>query len=198
MKSEDENMELQKEAPNLAAINKQNTFKTPDGYFESLNEQIVNQVNIIDALDHQNEFDVPAGYFENLEQQVQSAIYLEDIKAQNTVTKDFDVPVGYFADAEKRIKNSITTKPKKSNIIQLYFVRYAAAACILLTTSLGVYINIKHSTSVDYQLSKIPAKEIEIYLNQHTDASDLPMLMESIDEDANLDLDDFELENTIK
>ncbi len=190
MKSEDENMELEKEAPNLTAISKENAFETPNGYFNNLTEQINSQVKITQLVAKTNDFDTPAGYFENLDQQIQSRVSLDNLKAN-----DFNVPANYFADSQKRIQNSVITKSKKSNVIKLHFIRYAAAACILLTTTLGVYINIKHSTTVDYQLSKIPVQEIESYLNQHTDGSDLPMLIESID-DANLSIDDFELENT--
>ena len=194
MKSEDDNMELEKEAPNLAAVSKRNAFEIPDGYFSEMTEQITNQVNAYELIGDENKFDTPTAYFENLSQQIQSSVFLDAIKVDGSTNNGFDVPAGYFSESEQRIRKNITAKPKKSNLIKLQFVRYAAAACILLTTSLGVYFNVKHNTSVDYQLSKIPATEIETYLHQHTDGSDLPMLLENIGDDIDFDFNESNLE----
>lgn len=193
MKSEDEHMDLQKEAPNLTAISKENAFEIPEGYFENLNEQILNQVKIDELVENKNSFNVPTNYFEHLASQIQSEIYLDNLKPADTNNSGFNVPIDYFENAEKRIQKNIIPKAKKAKFSKLQFVRYAAAACILLTTTLGIYFNVKYTTSVDQQLSKIPASEIETYLNQHTDGSDLPMLMENIDEDTNLGMEDFKL-----
>lgn len=195
MNSEDENMELEKEAPILASIGKKNNFEVPNGYFENLSEQILNQALLNDLAGNKNNFELPNGYFESLDQQIISSIYLDTIKTNSAESNGFDVPVGYFADSKQRLLNSINTQPKKSKVIKLHFVRYAAAACILFTTSLGIYFNVKSETSINTQLSKIPAKEIESYLNQHTDSSDLPMLIENIDE-TNLTIDDFNADKT--
>nr|WP_294895887.1 hypothetical protein [uncultured Pedobacter sp.] len=196
MKSEDENMELEKEAPFLASISRDNVFKTPEGYFEGLSEQVLNQIKLNDFAGDENNFNVPEAYFENLSQQIQSAVYLDALKNNSAKNDGFNVPADYFSDSQSRILDSINAKPKTSKIIKLHFIRYAAAACILFTTSLGIYFNVKNATSLDTKLSKIPAKEIELYLNQHTDSNDLPMLIENIDDNANLSIDDFNVEKT--
>ncbi len=196
MKSEDDNMELEKEAPILAAISKENTFNTPDGYFSNLTEQILAQANLNELIAEETSFNVPNNYFENLEQQIRSAVYLDELKEVDSKGHGFEIPANYFSESKKLIQNSISS-PNSTKVLKLHFIRYAAAACILFTTTLGAYFNVKHNTAVAHQLSKIPALEIETYLNQHTDNSDLPMLIENIDDDANLSIDDFQLEKTI-
>lgn len=195
MKSEDENMEPEKEKQYLTAINKKNPFETPDGYFDGLTERITNQIKLNEFVDTENKFTTPPDYFEELSQQIQSKVYLDNIKAHDSQNGGFEVPDGYFADAAESIQNIIAAKPK-TKVLKLHFIRYAAAACILLTATLGVYINIQHNTAVDYQLSQIPSTEIESYLNLHTDGNDLPMLIENIDDDTDLSIVDFELEKT--
>lgn len=190
MKREDEKMELEKEAPILASINKKNVFETPEGYFNNLSEQILNQIEINQLVGNENNFKVPEDYFDNLTQQIQSATYL----TANAEGDGFNVPANYFNQAQERILDNAFNKPKASKVIKLHFVRYAAAACILLTTTLGIYFNIKQNTSIDNQLSKIPAKEIESYLNQHIDGGDLPILIENIDGNKDLTIEDFNLE----
>ncbi|HTN19489.1 MAG TPA: hypothetical protein VL125_03395 [Pelobium sp.] len=191
MKSEDENMELEKEGPFLAKLSRENSFKTPEGYFENLPEQVLSQIKLDKLAGNETHFKVPVDYFENLGHKIQSEVYLDSIKTEND---GFNVPANYFSDSQKSIQNSVNIKPKTSKVIGLHFIRYAAAACILLTTSLGIYFNVKNETSLDSQLSKIPAKEIESYLNQHTDGNDLPMLIDNIDE--NLSIDDFNVDKT--
>ena len=194
MSSEDENMELEKEAPFLAKLSRENTFKAPEGYFENLPEQVLNQIKLNQLAGNETSFRVPTDYFENLNEKIQSTIYLDALKSNSAENDGFNLPANYFSDSQKRIQNSISAKPKTAKVIKLHFIRYAAAACILLTTSLGIYFNVKNETSLDSQLSKIPAKEIESYLSQHTDGNDLPMLIDNIDE--NLSIDDFNVDKT--
>lgn len=193
MKSEDDKMELEKQAPILATISNQNPFKTPEGYFNALTEQITNQVKISELTN--NPFEVPNNYFNELNQQITSSVYLNTFKDLESKDYGFDVPTNYFYEAQERIQNSIA-KPKTSKIIKLHFIRYAAAACILLTTTLGVYFNVKYTTTVSHQLARIPAHDIETYLNQHTENTDLPMLIENIDNVSDLSMDDFQLKKT--
>ncbi|WP_017259423.1 hypothetical protein [Pedobacter arcticus] len=193
MKSEDDKMELEKEAPTLATISKQNTFKTPEGYFNELTEQITNQIKISELIN--NPFEVPNNYFDELSKQITSSVHLNTFKNLESKGFGFDVPSNYFSEAQERIQNSVA-KPKTSKIIKLHFIRYAAAACILFTTTLGVYFNVKYNTTVSHQLSRIPADDIETYLNQHTENSDLPMLIENIDDASDLSIDDFQLKKT--
>ena len=188
MKTEDENMEWEKDAPLLAGLSKENVFKVPEGYFDSLSQQIINEVKLSELLPEKDGFAVPSNYFEETKSNIQAAIYLETLKPQLfSENKGFEIPENYFETAQLKIKNKIEVK--KARTLQLSFLRYAAAACILLTTSLGIYFNIQHTNNVDYQLSKVSEEDIEIYLKQHTDANEIPMLIESLDDDAIIDFD---------
>lgn len=193
MESEDENMELKNDAPFLAAISKENSFTTPEGYFKNLKEEILSQARLQQLVQAENAFEVPDLYFEDLSQNIQSITHLDSLM-QTATNQGFEVPKGYFAQSSAIIKRQTAPKTKIVKLFKTHFIRYAAAACVLLTTSAGIYFNVMQNTSVSYQLSKIPATEIESYLSQHIDANDLPLLIENTDNDFNLDINDFTVE----
>lgn len=195
MKSEDEYMELENEAPNLGAINKKNPFKTPERYFEELSPKIFSQAKLTELSGETADFRVPENYFENLAEQIQLQLSINNTVA-GVNNPGFNLPATYFAESKNNILSKVSSTPKKAKIVNLHFVRYAAAACILLTTTLGIYFNVQYNTKITNQLAKIPAKEIETYLNQHTDANDLPMLIENLDDDVKLNIDNFDVEKT--
>ncbi len=184
MKSEDETMEPnEQEVPILAKIAKTCVFSVPDNYFEILSQQIKSQIEIHETVSKENGFLVPQTYFEDLTEEVKAAIYLHTIK--ETLSKDsgFSVPENYFSNSRNQIHRRLKQKTK---VRKLSFIRYAAAACILLTTSLGAYFNVQHANSIGKQLSKVPVEEIENYLKRNTDAGDIPMLIENIDGDLEI------------
>ncbi|RZK50482.1 MAG: hypothetical protein EOO99_02255 [Pedobacter sp.] len=115
MNKEKENMEWEMEAPTLASLPRITPYRVPDGYFENLNEQLITQVKIADLMQGNDlgGFTQPAAYFENLEAR---------ILAQTTLAA-----------------------PKKSGRIfklwQSDVAKYTAAACFVLVSALGLYIN---------------------------------------------------------
>lgn len=189
MKKEDETLDLEKEAPLLFKITKENCFETPRGYFEELSSQIFAQIQLEDLVGKKDAFEVPDLYFEDLENQI-----INEVKIRDLVSKDgFSTPEGYFQQAQSALLNQTKTKSNKGKIIYFNLMRYAAAACILLTTSIGIYINIQHQENVSYQLSKIPDDAIENYLQTHTDASDVPAIIKNLDDKQVFSLDNQQL-----
>ena len=178
------------EAPLLAGIPKHQVFTTPEGYFENLERQINRNV-LLESLRGQTPFELPEAYFSQLEAQLVARTKLET--TLSGTNEGFSVPPAYFATAQNRILQK-TTGLQDAKILRFNFAKYAAAACILLTTFAGGYFNVAHNTSVTYQLSKVPAKEIERYLTQHPENIDVPMLLENIDEDFDFDFTTPEVE----
>lgn len=185
MIKEEENMDWEKEAPLLASLDRQNAFTVPDGYFEGLQQNVMSEITLEQLQLKTPTFEIPANYFEESAEIIQSTILLESIKSNNN-DAGFKVPDNYFEDLKSQTIQHI--KPKKTNVIRFNFLRYATAACILLTTSLGIYFNIKHTSNVSYQLSQVSSDDLETYLKQNTDATDIPMIVESLDEDVINDL----------
>ncbi|MBK0381874.1 hypothetical protein I5M32_02790 [Pedobacter sp. SD-b] len=179
MNTEDKNMERENGAPLLAAIDQTNPFKVPENYFDDLSNKIIGEIKI-SALSKINTFITPHNYFDDLSNQIINQINLEKIKNNST---DFAVPDGYFEDAKLKILNAVKPQKKSfSKVIRFSFIRYAAAACILLMTSAGIYLNIHQTKNLSYQLSQVPDEEIESYLKQHTDNADVPLIIENLPE----------------
>ncbi len=189
MNREEDYIDWDKEAPLLCAISKKNPFKVPEEYFNSLNSQILSQV-ALDDIKSESIFEVPENYFNQLESQIMSQIRIDEMINQND---GFTVPETYFEESQNVIEQSVKSSKKSAKIINLNMIRFAAAACILLTTSVGIYININRQQSVSYQLSKLPEEAIENYLLLHTDANDLPAIMNNLDDQSVFALDQNQL-----
>lgn len=187
MIKEEENMDWEKEAPLLASLDRQNAFTVPDGYFEGLQQNVMSEIALEQLQLKTPTFEIPANYFEESAEIIKARVLLESIK-ESVIHNDagFKVPDSYFEDLKSQTIQHI--KPKKTNVIRFNFLRYATAACILLTTSLGIYFNVKHTNNVSYQLSQVSSDDLETYLKQNTDAADIPMIVESLDEDVINDL----------
>jgi len=190
MTHKEENIDLAKEAPLLAALSKERPFLVPNHYFETLKGQINHQVNIEESDVQKDAFEIPEGYFQDLTSNLLSKIALEE-KLESIKSEGFNIPENYFVSAKANIEKA--TSLKKTKILSLSFIRFAAAACILITCSLGVYLNIKRSNNINYQLSNVSNEEIETYLSQNTDISDVSLIVENLDHQAVFTLDNPEI-----
>ncbi len=178
MNTEDTNMDWEKDAPLLASLKKNNPFKVPTNYFEDLEKRIQSEVFLDTLKLNSDGFKTPTNYFEGLSQQI-----INQIKLQETISQDlgFDVPQNYFEDAKQITLKSVQVKRTGiAKVINLSLIRYAAAACILMMTSFGIYFNIHQSKNLSSQLSEIPNEDIENYLQQHVDNGDVPIIIDNL------------------
>ena len=77
MKEDFHNNELKKAAPRLFELKKENPFQVPDGYFDSLSNDIQHKVQPLPDFEKkagENLFKVPEGYFDSLPTIVQQRI----------------------------------------------------------------------------------------------------------------------------
>ena len=155
-----ENNDWINEAPTLAAMGKRNPFAVPNGYFESVEEQVFSAI-FFDGLKkktNDNSFEVPQNYFEELTERIETRIrFAEMPKAQ-----PFAVPENYFDTLQSRINNKIAAEipQKTAKIIPLWrknIVKYASAACFVLMASFGAYFY-QNSTSVP--VAKTPLTDL--------------------------------------
>lgn len=155
-----ENNDWINEAPTLAAMGKRNPFAVPDGYFESVEEQVFSAV-FFDGLKentNENSFEVPQNYFEELTERIETRIRLSEMpKAQ-----PFAVPDNYFDTLQSRINNKIAAEipQKTAKILPMWrknIVKYASAACFVLMASFGAYFY-QNSTSVP--VAKTPLADL--------------------------------------
>ena len=195
MNKEQDIINWEKDAPLLASLKRENNFLVPPLYFKNLSEEIINQIKIEETFGKNPTYKIHENYFETLESKIQSAIFLEDkkdsIKASNA---GFAIPNEYFETSKVEITSKIKfKKPYFGKIISINFLKYAAAACILLTISFGIYFNIQRSNNVNYQLSKVSDEAIESYLKQTVEASDVPVIIENLENKPVFSLEENQL-----
>lgn len=102
---------LEKYAPTLAKVRKENCFTVPAGYFDELTEAIRIEL-IASQFSKENPFTVPADYFNELALDVESTVAATQLVSENK----FDVPANYFDELPKEIETGIITSsfPKEN------------------------------------------------------------------------------------
>jgi hypothetical protein len=171
-------------------IGNKNSFSVPDHYFEVLNNRLKSEVNLMDLTANKKDFDLPQNYFEKLKQEIESQVSLPQQQEHL-----FNTPNGYFENNKINILAKIN--PEKSNfkkVISLAFIRYAAAACILLTTSLGIYLNSLEIKTNANELSKIPTADLELYLQQNIESTDVQTIIENLPSEKVFSIKETEFE----
>ena len=184
MRSEDSNMEWEKDAPTLAAMKRVNPFIVPSGYFESLSEDVNARILIESArFESAEEFNIPANYFNSLPSKIIERIAIENIQSL-VPAPGFSVPEAYFTDLSERIQSKLAEqKPERKKNIFKSWISYSAAACITLVLGTAVYFNSTVYT-ISRDLSKIPDQEIINYLQIHSTVGDNQYIIENLSDDG--------------
>lgn len=144
MNKKDEYMEWEMEASHLASLPRTTPYLVPDNYFDDLQARI-NQSVFVDGLMQKEDqgFTVPQNYFEHLSEQIESKIALDNIKSL-AETDGFKTPVDYFDKLNAQILSKTSAAVPKTKVVSLWasdFMKYASAACIIVLTASGLYIN---------------------------------------------------------
>ena len=147
--------ELKELSPTIAAIEKVNVFRVPQGYFEYLGADILmgietenrsaNTVSLVS--------DLPTGYFNTLSGSILAKIKTteaEDAAAEIRALSPmlysiqnetvFEVPQGYFENLSEEILDKVIPQPKviKMQRRSNTFIKYAVAAAFTGVMALGV------------------------------------------------------------
>lgn len=187
-----ENMDWEKDAPQLAGLKKSTPFSVPPQYFEGLTERInqavfINNIAIEKTIDAG--FSTPKNYFETLQDQLVSRIALEELKKEH---QGFTVPDHYFETLSKNISAKTINTRKTAKLWHRPIFKYGAAACLAIVATTGWYIN------SSYQTKK--ANNIELAKEQLLYDIDENVIIEYINENKNAktaSLSDSEMEDYI-
>ncbi|HEY0056206.1 MAG TPA: hypothetical protein VGB63_12685 [Pedobacter sp.] len=179
------NENWQEEAPKLAAMEKNNPFLVPEGYFEEMQAQLHAQI-FIHQFDKQQElFQVPDQYFDTLTDQISSRVKLEQLVGSKN-EEVFSVPENYFENLEDKINAKIgITSQKQSKVRKLSssWITYAAAACITAVLTFGIYnYRTSNTDNVENQIAQLPEEEIVNYLQLYSDAGDIPVIASNVED----------------
>jgi len=158
---------------NILDTIKESGFKTPENYFNSLEERIsAENFNKSKPTNMQ----VPEGYFEGLENRIMNTLSNESILDKN-IDSGLKIPEGYLTSLQDTI--SIQTK-KETKVINLFskrnlFLASSIAAAIILMLSLFTNNNKITFENIDVDL-------VEDYLiDQNIDSYELASLLNDED-----------------
>jgi len=175
-------IDLQKEAPTLAAIGNGISFTVPSGYFEELSD-ILNGRVLVESMqsDGNPGFYIPQNYFEELSSRIENRAFVENLRT--LVPSDgFSLPEGYFAELPARIITRVENSLERNTPVRRLFTSlgsYAAAACITVMIATGIYYS-SNTYNLNKQLSEISDQEIINYLQAHSTAGDTPFIIENL------------------
>ena len=185
MELNERDIDLQKEAPTLAAIGKGIPFIVPSGYFQELSDNISSRVSIESIrFDNNNGFNVPAGYFEELTSRIEDNVTVEKIKSFAS-SEGFALPEAYFDSLSGRITSRLERPSKGTAPVRQLFtswLSYAAAASISVIIATGIYFS-SNTYNLNRQLSEVPDQEIINYLQAHSTPGDTPFIIENLKPD---------------
>lgn len=124
--------ELHTIAPTLSKIAKENYFKVPSNYFDTVEVVIFSTLKSKDfsiKLD-KSAFNLPQGYFDSVEDSVISKLKAEALYNETNET----IPADYFDDLEDQVLSKIKSKSKIISLktIARYIAPLAIAASFLL------------------------------------------------------------------
>ncbi len=193
---------LDKHAPTLVRVRKQNPFIVPAGYFEELSPFIQSRI-FLSQYKKDNPFSVPEGYFETLPGVLESKLFLSSIGKQeqgipegyfnelpsliqskvflSELNKEnpFAVPANYFDELPARIQERLAAgNRKKRLIVSLFtpkFAAYAAAAVIALLLVVNIILKQHTDEVIDkpVMLSENEKKEVRSNLAYYVDENTL-------------------------
>jgi hypothetical protein len=167
-------------------------FAVPEGYFEGLDKQVMANISADIGspipVPKNMPYDVPQGYFENLPAQM-LALAGEEPQLSLPKTMPFEVPQGYFESLPQHILEEARKTGKTTKVIPIPLgkkigrsIRWAAAAVLLLTISIGSYrmLNPAITLNPEQKLAQLPENEISEYIVQNIDEFDMDLLENNI------------------
>ncbi|RYD55620.1 MAG: hypothetical protein EOP56_14980 [Sphingobacteriales bacterium] len=183
MKPNDIIKELEEMDSPLAGMSRVMPYMVPEGYFNSLNNDITGRIFQPSAallIERTNTpFDVPQGYFQMLPEQLLNAAKASDALADMPKAMPFATPAGYFEGLPQQLRQAAKqadeiTVERKTKTILLGKVgktlRWAAAAVLLLGISVGSYKMLTpavDTVSTETALASVPNNVLNDYVDQN-------------------------------
>ncbi|MEI8280259.1 MAG: hypothetical protein WCG87_10890 [Bacteroidota bacterium] len=183
--------ELKQWGSPLADMSRAMPYYVPTAYFETATHTFVKGVHAANAADPAMGYSkymphtVPFGYFSEFPGQIyNAAMSTDEFPADLNVGHPYSVPANYFDELPGNIlaKIQATEKQDASQHIKTisltrksawYNMRWAAAAVLLISISLGSYkMLIAPQYNIEHQLASVPLSALDEYASMHTDDAD--------------------------
>src|SRR5690606_25708069 len=163
-----------------------NPFTVPDLYFERLNRITLQRCQHVEATEAA--LTVPTEYFVQLQERILSKVAEEKLRKKIS-EPGFTVPEHYFTTLQKATVDKVirrqTTPPVRS-LFSRSWIRYAAAACIIMALSISGYFRFINTPAESHHLDAVSDQEILSYLEFYGEPSDITYLTEYLKEERNI------------
>ncbi|MBB5647794.1 hypothetical protein [Pedobacter cryoconitis] len=174
-------------------------FIVPDQYFNILQDTIFAEAtgNGLQALPKADGFHTPDLYFQKLQANILAKTVASDFSAK-AIEQDQPVRVAEAGPSAKTIVNNIPARPEPK-LIRLWhndLVKYASAACFILVTAFGLYLN-QQNFNTESRSSDLASEQVIYDMNEqdiidHIEGNNVDV---SNDNTANADLETYILNN---
>lgn len=174
-------------------------FIVPDQYFNILQDTIFAEAtgNGLQALPKADGFHTPDLYFQKLQANILAKTVASDFSAK-AIEQDQPVRVAEAGPSAKTIVNNIPARPGPK-LIRLWhndLVKYASAACFILVTAFGLYLN-QQNFNTESRSSDLASEQVIYDMNEqdiidHIEGNNVDV---SNDNTANADLETYILNN---
>jgi hypothetical protein len=189
--------ELETLSPVLAAIQKTNPFKVPEGYFRNSNEAIIDSIkgnSVVELPGLKEGYTLPEGYFDKLGAKVIDKIKNNENKEGDTsipaqVVNPFKVPTTYFDELPGKVMSRLNSKRQveKPKVINMYRSGLRIAMSIAAIFVIGLFtflffINKSQNKNQEIALNNISNREINNYLIENIGEIDEETMLSDIDD----------------
>lgn len=174
-------------------------FIVPDQYFNILQDSIFAEAtgNGLQALPKADGFNTPDLYFQKLQANILARTIASDFSAK-AIEQDQPVQLAEAGSFAKTIVNNTPAK-REPKLIRLWhndLVKYASAACFILVTAFGLYLN-QQNFNTESRSSDLASEQVIYDMNEqdiidHIEGNNVDV---STDNTANADLETYILNN---
>lgn len=174
-------------------------FIVPDQYFNILQDSIFAEAtgNGLQALPKADGFHTPDLYFQKLQANILAKTVASDFSAK-AIEQNQPVQLAEAGPLAKTIVNNVPAK-REPKLIRLWhndLIKYASAACFILVTAFGLYLN-QQNFNTESRSSDLVSEQVIYDMNEqdiidHIEGNNVDV---SNDNTANADLETYILNN---
>ncbi len=172
-----------------------NGFKTPEGYFEGVEDSIFTKLSV-QQFPEKEGFDLPLNYLETVEERVLKTI----VNDTNLKKESLNIPEGYFDTIEdrvfKKIQQDTIEQPKVINL-KSRLIKVIAPIAIAASLLLMIVLN---NNSDGYTIEDLAASDIEEWLEDDLisfDSYEIAEVYHDVSLENEFSTDDLEVLNYV-
>lgn len=186
-------------APSLAHLRNLNPYAVPDGYFDSLSDEVLTAITLFTLSAGKSAYTVPDGYFDGLADTILTTIKAHESEESEvnrelnhfaplltTISKAnvYSLPDDYFVTFSSNLSELQEEKAAPAEVVSITsnirkLLHYAVAASVMLVITGTSYLYLKHNIknnnapSIEQRLATLNEDDILSYLKYDHQADDI-------------------------